>query len=403
MPVYEFKGRSYDSGQVIVGERFALNKQTLAGTLRGENILPIQITERGKSLSLGFNGRGIKSRDLALFAKQFSVMLDAGLPIVQCLGTMAEQQENERFSRVLREVQKDVEAGATLADALRKHPKVFDSLFVNMIAAGEAGGVLDVILRRLTVFLEKAAKLKRSMMSASVYPSIVISFAFIIVFVIMIWVIPVFATLFAGFNAPLPLPTRIVMYSSALVQEFALIIVASVVLSAIAVRKYYATEEGQLQIDRLLLRIPLFGSVLKKIVIARFSRTLSTLISSGIPILDGLEITAHTAGNSVIRDGILRIRKEVAEGKTIVEPMRRTGLFPVMVNQIVAVGEQTGELDQMLGKLADYYEEESDAAIANFLTMLEPLMIIVLGGIIAGIVVSMYLPIFSLINLLAQH
>lgn len=404
MPVYMFKGRRYDTGGTVAGERFAMNKQALAATLRTENVLPVRIAEKGKQVEFRLPGRsGVSAKDLALFTRQFSVMLDAGLPLVQGLGIMAEQQEKPVFRDALRQIREDVEGGSTLAEAMRKHPKIFDNLFVNMIAAGEAGGVLDVILTRLSVFVEKAVKLKRAVLSASVYPSVIVAVAVIIVFVIMVWVIPVFATLFEGLNAPLPLPTRIVMKTSAFMSQFSIPIIVLAVLSMLGVRYYYKTESGQLRIDGLLLRAPAFGVVLKKIAIARFSRTLSTLIASGIPILDGLEITAHTAGNSVIRNAILRIRKEVSEGKTVVEPMKRSGIFPPMVSQIVGVGEQTGELDQMLEKLADYYEEESDSAIANFLTMLEPMMIVFLGVVIGGIVISMYLPIFTLIGRMASN
>ncbi|HUG44510.1 MAG TPA: type II secretion system F family protein [Acidobacteriota bacterium] len=401
MPVYQFKGKSYDHGSIINGERFAQNKQALAALLRKENIFPINIAERAPKASLPLTGRRVSSKELALFTKQFSVMLEAGLPLVQCLGIMAEQQENQTFRAALVTVREDVESGSTLADALRRHPKVFDNLFVNMIAAGEAGGVLDIILTRLAIFIEKAVKLRRSMLSAMIYPVAVLSFAVIVVFVIMVWVIPVFVTLFQGLDAPLPLPTRIVMQVSAYTRFFAIPIIALAVIGGFGLRSYYGTETGRLAVDSLVLQVPIFGVVLRKIVIARFSRTLATLLNSGIPILDGLEITAHTAGNRLIQDALMLVRKEVAEGKTLVDPMKRSGVFPNMVTQIVGVGEQTGELDQMLSKLADYFEEESDVAIANLLTLMEPLLIIFLGVVVGGIVVSMYLPIFSLISHLA--
>jgi type IV pilus assembly protein PilC len=398
MPVYVFKGRRYDGGTVISGERTAASKQALAALLRGENVLPVEIDEKhAASRSSAATGR-VGAKDLAPFTKQFSVMLDAGLPLIQCLELLAEQQESPAFRRVLNQVREDVEGGTTLADAMKRHPKAFSPLFVNMIAAGEAGGVLDLILRRLSVFVEKEVKLKRSILSASVYPSIVFVVAIVIVFIIMVWVVPVFASLFEGLNAPLPAATRFVMAVSSYAVTFSIPLVVLTVLSAVALRYFYATEQGRLVIDDLLLRIPIMGIVLKKIAVARFSLTLSTLLSSGIPLLDALEITANTAGNSVIQKALMQVRKEVAEGKTLVDPLKRSKLFPAMVNQIVNVGEQTGELDQMLDKLAAYYEEESDAAIANLMTLIEPVMIVFLGIVIGGIVISMYLPIFTLIG-----
>jgi type IV pilus assembly protein PilC len=404
MPLFHYNGRKYDTGGLVTGERVAANRQSLAILLQNEKIMPISITETSaRETAVPRMGRRVSAKTLALFTRQFSVMLDAGLPLVQCLSIMAEQQENQFFKQTLNQVREDVESGSTLADALRKHPKVFDRLFVNMVAAGEAGGILDVILKRLSVFVEKAVKLKRAVVSASVYPLVIVLVAIIVVFVIMLWVIPVFATLFEGLNAPLPLPTRLVMWTSAALGEFILPFLVLVGLSVAGFRYCYKTEKGRFTIDKTILALPLFGDVMKKIAIARFSRTLSTLLSSGIPILEGLDITASTAGNVVIQNGLLHARKEISEGKTLVEPLKKMKLFPPMVTQVVAVGEQTGELDQMLDKMADCYEEESDAAIANFLTLLEPLMIIFLGVVIGGIVVSMYLPIFTLIGRLAAQ
>jgi len=402
MPVYVFKGRRHDGGMVISGERTAASKQALAALLRGENVLPVEIDEkRDAARSSAATGR-VGARELAPFTKQFSVMLDAGLPLIQCLELLAEQQESPAFRTVLNQVREDVEAGMTLADAMKRHPKAFSSLFVNMIAAGEAGGVLDLILRRLSVFVEKEVKLKRSILSASVYPSIVFLVAIVIVFIIMVWVVPVFASLFEGLNAPLPAATRFVMAVSSYAVTLSIPLVVISVLSVVGIRYFYATEQGRLVVDDLLLRIPVIGIVLKKIAVARFSLTLSTLLSSGIPLLDALEITANTAGNAVIQKALLAVRKDVAEGKTLVDPLKKSKLFPAMVNQIVNVGEQTGELDQMLDKLAAYYEEESDAAIANLMTLIEPVMIVFLGVVIGGIVISMYLPIFTLIGHLSS-
>jgi type IV pilus assembly protein PilC len=401
MPVYVFKGRRYDGGTTISGERTAASKQALAALLRGENVLPVEIDEKRESARSAATGR-VGAKDLAPFTKQFSVMLDAGLPLIQCLELLAEQQESPAFRKVLTQVREDVEAGMTLADAMKRHPKAFSPLFVNMIAAGEAGGVLDLILRRLSVFVEKEVKLKRSILSASVYPSIVFLVAIVIVFIIMVWVVPVFASLFEGLNAPLPAATRFVMAVSSYAVTLSIPLVVIGVLSVVGIRYFYATEQGRLVVDDLLLRIPVIGIVLKKIAVARFSLTLSTLLTSGIPLLDALEITANTAGNAVIQKALLAVRKDVAEGKTLVDPLKRSKLFPAMVNQIVNVGEQTGELDQMLDKLAAYYEEESDAAIANLMTLIEPVMIVFLGIVIGGIVISMYLPIFTLIGHLSS-
>ncbi len=404
MPVYRYRGRRSDSGAAVVGERAASNKQALAALLRNERILPVSIIEKGEEAPAKARSRGgVSSKTLALFTRQFSVMIDSGLPLTQCMTIMADQQENRGFRHVLEKVKEDVEAGSTLADAMRKHPNVFDTLFTNMIAAGEVGGILDVILRRLSVFVEKAAKLKRAVVSASVYPAVIMFVAVVVVFVIMIWVIPVFSTVFAGMNFTLPLPTRIVMAISAFMSTFILPIIAVAVLLGVGLRYYYMTEAGRLVIDRTLLRLPVLGIVLKKIAIARFSRTLATLLVSGVSILEALDIVAGTAGNVVIQHGLQRVRKDVEEGKTLVEPLRKVGIFPPMVTQMVAVGEQTGELDQMLEKLADYYEEEADGAIANMMTLFEPVMIVFLGVVIGGIVISLYLPIFSLINKLSTR
>jgi len=404
MPVYRYRGRRSDSGAAVVGERAATNKQALAVLLRNERILPVSIVEKGEEAAATPRSRGsVSSKTLALFTRQFSVMIDSGLPLTQCLAIMADQQENRHFRRILEKVREDVEAGSTLADAMKRHPTAFDNLFTNMISAGEIGGILDVILRRLSVFVEKAAKLKRAVVSASVYPAVIMFVAVAVIFVIMIWVIPVFSTVFAGMNITLPLPTRIVMAISSFVSQFILPIVALCVLLVLGFKYYYKTENGHLVIDRTLLQLPILGLVLKKIAIARFSRTLATLLVSGVSILEALDIVAGTAGNLVIQNGLHRVRKEVEEGKTLVEPLKKIGVFPPMVTQMVAVGEQTGELDQMLEKLADYYEEEADGAIANMMTLFEPIMIVFLGVVIGGIVISLYLPIFSLINKLSTR
>ncbi len=402
MPTYKFKGRRFDTGALIEGERAAQSTQGLAATLRSEKIMPISINETKVKATPTAGKKGkVTSTQIAIFTKQFSVMLEAGLPLVQSLGILAEQQDSAAMAYCLDAVRADVEGGSTLAESMRKHPKVFDTLYVNMVAAGEAGGILDVILQRLSIFVEKIVKLKRSLVSASVYPSVVITVAIGIVVAIMVFVIPTFADLFKNMNATLPLPTRIVMGLSDVMAAYILPIIALMVLIVIAGQRYYTTYSGKVRIDGLILKIPVFGAVIQKIIIARFSRTLGTLLTSGISILEALDITARTAGNMVIQNALLDCRKAVQEGNTLVEPLKRANLFPSMVIQMVGVGEQTGELDQMLQKLADFYEEQADAAIADFLTLIEPLMIIFLGGIIGGIVISMYLPIFSLIGKLA--
>ena len=403
MTTYKFRGRRYDTGAVIEGERAAQSTQGLAATLRSEKIMPISISEKkGKAASAGRGKKGkVTSSQIAIFTKQFSVMLEAGLPLVQSLSILAEQQDSAAMAKCLDQVREDVEGGSTLAEAMRKHPKVFDTLFVNMISAGEAGGILDVILQRLSIFVEKLVKLKRSLVSASVYPGVVITVAIGIVVAIMVFVIPTFADLFKNMNATLPLPTRMVMGISNLMVAYILPIIAFPVLLVIGGQRYYTTYSGRLVIDGMTLKVPIFGEVIRKIIIARFARTLGTLLNAGISILEALDITARTAGNLVIQNALLDARKAVQEGNTLVEPLKRVNLFPAMVVQMVGVGEQTGELDQMLQKLADFYEEQADAAIADFLTLIEPLMIIFLGGIIGGIVISMYLPIFSLIGKLA--
>ena len=399
MPNFQFKGRKYDTGQIIEGVRSAQSSQSLAAALRTEKVMPISINEK-KGAAKVKKGK-VGAADLSVFTKQFSVMLEAGLPLVQSLAILADQQENPTFGATLDEIREDVEAGSTLAESMRKHPKVFDSLFVNMVAAGEAGGILVVILQRLSIFVEKLVKLKRALVSASVYPGIVITVAVGIVVAIMVFVIPTFAELFKNMNATLPLPTRLVMGLSDVMAAYIIYFVIAFVALGIAGQRYYNSDSGRLKIDGWTLKVPIFGAVIQKIIIARFSRTLGTLLSSGIAILEALDITARTAGNMVVQNALLDARREVQEGKTLADPIKRADLFPPMVIQMVSVGEQTGELDQMLQKMADFYEEEADAAIADFLTLIEPVMIVFLGGIIGGIVISMYLPIFSLIGKLS--
>jgi len=400
VPAFVWKGKTRD-GKVVSGERVADNKETVQALLRRDQILVSSVKEKGREFVLPKFGGGVPSKDLAIFTRQFSVMIDAGLPLVQCLEILGSQQENKTFAKVLQQTRMDVEGGASLADAMRKQPKAFDDLFTNMIAAGEAGGILDTILKRLATYIEKNVKLKAQVKGAMVYPVAVISIAAIVITVILWKVIPTFASMFAGLGAELPLPTRFVIaLSNWLVRLLPFIVVGSVLL-VVAFRRYYATYSGRRVVDGTVLKVPIFGIVMRKVAVARFCRTLSTLISSGVPILDGLEITARTAGNAIIEDAIMSVRKGVEGGLTVAQPLKESGVFPPMVVQMIGVGEQTGALDAMLGKIADFYEEEVDLAVANLLTLMEPVMILFLGITVGGIIIAMYLPLFSLISKLS--
>ena len=407
MPTYAFKGRNR-LNELVTGEREAASQDELRSLLRREQIVMTQANEKGREISIPKLGRRKKvgAKELAVFTRQFSVMIDAGLPLVQCIDILAEQQKNVFFKDTLRQVRQNVEEGATLFQALERHPKVFDALYIHMVEAGETGGVLDLILQRLATLIEKVVKLKRSVISASIYPTAVILVAIAAVVVIMVVVIPQFQQIFMGLLGPgelLPLPTRIVIaISSFLAGWGGLATLAAIIGSAIGINFYYKTEKGRWHIDTLLLKVPIIGSVLRKITVARFSRILSTLLASGVPILQSLEITAKTAGNVVIEDAIIKIRAGVERGENFVEPLKATDVFPHMVGQMVGVGEQTGALDAMLGKIADFYEEEVDAAIADILAMIEPALIAFLGVTIGSIVISMYLPLFTLIGKLAS-
>jgi type IV pilus assembly protein PilC len=397
MPAYVFKGKTR-SGAATSGERTADSKDAVIAMLRREQILVTSVKEKGKEIALPKFGGGIKPKDVAIFTRQFSVMIDAGLPLVQCLEILGTQQDNPNFQKVLLQVRQDVEGGSSLADAMKKHPKVFDDLFTNMIAAGEAGGILDTILKRLAQYIEKSVKLKSQVKSALVYPAAVISIAVLVVGVILWKVIPTFASLFAGLGAQLPLPTRIVIGLSNWLVRLMLPMTIGAVVGAFFLKRYYETYNGRRVIDRLMLRLPVIGMILRKIAVARFCRTLSTLISSGVPILDGLEITARTSGNAIVEDAIMETRKSVEGGQSLAAPLKQTDVFPPMVVQMISVGEQTGALDTMLSKIADFYEDEVDTAVANLMTLMEPILILFLGVVVGGIVISMYLPIFSLIS-----
>jgi type IV pilus assembly protein PilC len=396
MPTFEWKGRGRagETAGVLVAD----TKDAVIATLRRQQIVVTAVKEKGKEIALPKFGGRVPQQLIAIFTRQFSVMIDAGLPLVQCLEILGGQQENKVFKRALIQIRQDVESGSNLADSMRKHPKIFNDLFTNMIAAGEAGGILDTILQRLSVYIEKAVKLNSQVRSAMIYPTAVISIACIVVAVILWKVIPVFASLFTSLGATLPLPTRVVIALSNFVAAFWWLIAIVIGGSVYALRRYHETYKGKRVIDGFMLRLPILGILLRKIAVARFCRTLSTLTASGVPILDGLTITARTAGNAIIEDAIMATRKSVEEGKTISEPLADTDVFPSMVVQMIAVGEQTGALDTMLSKIADFYEDEVDVAVAGLMKLLEPVIIAFLGVVIGGIVIAMYMPMFALIS-----
>jgi len=406
MPTFVFKGRNR-LNEIVVGERVADNREALRQILRREQVTLTSVKEKGREIGIPKIGgrKKVKSKDLSVFTRQFSVMIDAGLPLVQCLEILAQQQDNKYFQRTLLQVRQDVEEGSTLATAMARHPRVFDQLYANMVEAGETGGILDLILQRLSTFIEKIVKLKRDIISAMIYPSAVILLAIVAVAVIMVVVIPQFQNIFLGLLGPgeqLPLPTRIVVgISNFLAGWGGLIILVSVIAIVVAVKFYYKTPGGRKTIDWVLLKVPILGDIFRKIAVARFSRTLSTLLSSGVPILQSLDITAKTSGNVIIETAITKVRTGVERGESFVDPLKATEVFPHMVAQMIGIGEQTGALDAMLGKIADFYEAEVDSAIANLLTLMEPLLIGFLGVTIGSIVISMYLPLFTLIGKLS--
>jgi type IV pilus assembly protein PilC len=402
MPVYVYRGTNR-AGAVVSGEQIAKSKSDLMSLLNRQQIKVNKLSEKGKEFNLPTFGGGVKAKDLAIFTRQLSVMIDAGLPLVQCLEILAGQQENKIFQKVLTATRTSVEGGATLSAAMRQHEKVFDALYVNLVEAGETGGILDTIFQRLANYIEKNVKLKRAVRSALVYPVAVLLVAGGVITLLLWKVVPIFGTLFVGLGVDLPLPTRIVIGLSNFVGSiFGLLIVVLFIAIAIALKMWYATEKGRYALDALLLKLPLIGILLRKIAVARFTRTLGTLISSGVPILEALDITARTAGNAVIERALRHVRKALEQGKTLAEPLKETEVFPGMVTQMIGVGEQTGAMDAMLQKIADFYEEEVDAAVKDLLAALEPAMIVFLGVVVGGIVISMYLPLFSLIGKLSS-
>ena len=401
MPVFTYKGTNR-SGATVAGEMNANNKSELQSLLRRQQITPTRMSEKGKEFNLPTFGGGVDSKELAIFTRQFSVMIDAGLPLVQCLEILASQQENKTFQKVLVGTRGSVEGGSTLSAAMKQYPKVFDPLFTNMVEAGETGGILDTILQRLSSYIEKNVKLQRAVKSALVYPIGVLTIA-VGVIVLLLWkVVPIFATLFAGLGVSLPLPTRIVIALSHFVGSiFGFLIFVGAIAMVVGIKIWYGTPGGRMALDATLLKIPILGALLRKIAVARFTRTLGTLISSGVPILEGLDITARTSGNAVIEKALTQVRRALEEVKSLTEPLKESEVFPGMVTQMIAVGEQTGAMDAMLQKIADFYEEEVDAAVKDLLTALEPIMIVFLGLVVGGVVISMYLPLFSLIGQLS--
>ena len=401
MPVYVYSGKSR-TGAAISGEKTAENKAQLAALLRKEQITATTIKEKGKEFAVPKMAKAkVAAKDLSIFFRQFSVMIDAGLPLVQCLEILGANQDNKGFQKALTDVRATVESGSTLANAMRQYPKIFDDLVTNMIEAGETGGILDTILQRLAGHVEKAVKLKAAVKSALIYPSAVVGIAILVVAGLLIFVVPIFINMFAAMEVDLPLPTKIVVGLSSFMASFGWLLGVAAVAGFFAMKQVYATPGGRMVIDSTLLKLPIFGMLLRKIAVANFTRTLGTLITSGVPLLESLTITAKTSGNAVIEAAVLKVRKAIEEGRNITDPLRETEIFPNMVTQMIGVGEQTGAMDAMLQKIADFYEDEVDAAVKDMLTLLEPAIIAFLGVAVGGIVVSMYLPLFKLIGKLA--
>src|SRR5580692_10508908 len=402
MPVFTYKGTNRSGGNVS-GEVSATSKAELQNLLRRQQITPTRMSEKGKEFNLPTFGSGVSAKELAIFTRQFSVMIDAGLPLVQCLEILASQQENKMFQKVLTGVRGAVEGGSTLSAAMKQYPKVFDPLYSNMVEAGETGGILDTILQRLSTYIEKNVKLQRAVKSALIYPVGVLTIAGLVIFLLLWKVVPIFATLFAGLGVALPLPTKIVIGMSNFVGSyFGLLIIVFLGGGIFGLKTWYGTPTGKYVLDSIVLKLPVLGILMRKIAVARFTRTLGTLIASGVPILEGLDITAKTSGNAVVERALQKVRKALEEGKSLTEPLKESNVFPGMVTQMIAVGEQTGAMDAMLQKIADFYEEEVDSAVKDLLTAMEPVMIVFLGVVVGGVVISMYLPLFTLIGKLSD-
>lgn len=401
MTTYAWTGRT-KAGGIRKGETNANTQQEAISTLRKKNILVTSIKQKASSLNLNINitfGAPVNTHDLVIFTRMFSTMIDAGLPLVQCLDILAGQTENPFMAKSIGEIRQEVEAGSTYADALRKHPKVFDDLYVNMVAAGEAGGILDVILTRLAKHIEKAMKLKSKIKMAMVYPGAILSVAIVVITMLMIFVIPQFAQMFTDFGGDLPYITRMVMNVSYFMQANIFYMIIGIFLMKIAFSKYYSTTSGRFHTDKFMLKAPFFGNLIRKASVAKFTRTLGTLISSGVPILEALSVVAKTAGNAVVEKTILDTRQSISEGKTIAEPLEQSEVFPPMVVQMIAVGETTGALDVMLEKIADFYDDEVDSAVSGLTSLMEPVIMLFLGGAIGIILASMYLPIFKMASI----
>jgi len=395
--VFQWSGKNIKKGTVESGEITASSADEAKEKLRKKDIIPHVVTEKKKKVSFLSSFGKVKEKDIVVFTRQFATMIDAGLPLVQALDILSTQVENKKFAEVLKQVKFDVEGGSSFADALKKHPKVFSELYVNMVAAGEAGGILDVILARLANYIEKSMKLKRKVKGAMIYPAVVTVVAIVVVTIIMIFVVPTFQKMYAGMGGTLPLPTRIVIAFSDFIGGIGgLIILGIIILCIFFIIYIRRTERGKLVTDKILLSLPVFGNIILKSAVARFTRTLSTLTSSGVPILDGLDITAKTSGNKVLEKAIYEVKKDVAGGKTIAEPLMRVKIFPPMVNHMIAVGESTGALDSMLSKIADFYDDEVDAAVAALTSLIEPFLIVFLGGTVGFIIIAMYMPIFKM-------
>ncbi len=396
MPIYKWEGKTL-KGVIKKGELEAPNEGQIRIHLRQQNIIPTKISAKGKQIQISFPmGKKVKPRSIAIFTRQLATMIDAGLPLVQSLEILSSQQDHKVFKNILRQIREDVEGGSTFAGALKKHPSTFNDLYTNLVVAGEEGGILDNILTRLANYIEKAEALKKKVKSALVYPSVIVGVAVIVVMILMIFVIPVFETMFKSAGQQLPLPTLIVVAISKFVRKYVFIVVPALILLFYLFRRYHRTENGKAVLDALLLKLPIFGELFRKIAVARFSRTLGTLVSSGVPILDGLNIVSKTAGNRKIETAILNARASIREGETIAEPLNRSNIFPPMVIQMISVGESTGALDSMLSKIAEFYEDEVDVAVGNLTSMLEPFLMIFLGVVIGGVVIAMYLPIFQM-------
>ena len=399
MPKFSWEGKTR-TGTVQKGDMEAPNEAAVTAVLRRQGIMPGKIKERGKGLDVELKIPGMEpkvtTKDLVVFTRQFATMIDAGLPLVQCLDILARQQENKTFRKILAEVKESVESGSTFADALKRHPKAFDELYVNLVAAGEVGGILDTILNRLAAYIEKALKLRKKVKSAMTYPTTIVAIAVLVISVILVFVIPSFEKMFADFGGSLPAPTQVVINISNFVQSYILVIIGLFIAFIVIFKRIYRTEKGRAKIDDIALKLPVMGVLIRKVAVAKFTRTLGTMISSGVPILDGLDIVAKTAGNKTVEKAIYKVRQSISEGKTIAEPLEKSGVFPPMVCQMINVGEQSGAIDTMLNKIADFYDDEVDDAVNNLTAMMEPLLMLFLGTTVGGLVIAMYLPIFKL-------